>query len=212
LISNPESQIPHTIVGVAGGSGCGKTTILNRLRALADGVVTIIPLDAYYRDLSSLPVDERSRVNFDHPDSLDIKKLSSDLIRLSHNHAVQLPVYDFSTHTRVGEKNVSPTPIIIVEGTLVLSLPEVRERLDLKIFIDTPDDIRLLRRIQRDQAERGRDVASILQQYMETVRPMYWHYIDPCKHHADMVVDGMAAMDDTARRIWGWVCQKKTNR
>ena len=197
------------VVGVAGGTGSGKTTLARAiLRGLEeqqhevsgydneehDGSppVTYISHDSYYRDLGHLPMGEREKSNFDHPDSLETDLLVEHIRDLKDGRTVNVPKYDYSTHTRVVGKDATtlalPAPVILVEGILILSHPELVSLLDIKIFVDTEDDVRLIRRIQRDTVERGRDVEGIINQYLKTVRPMHVAYVEPSRLHADIII------------------------
>ena len=178
------------IVGIAGGTGSGKTTLAKALgAALPPGCVTVLDHDAYYRDRSGMPPAERDALNFDHPDALETALLAEHLSALKSGRSVEIPIYDFASHTRRKEaRAVSPTPVIVLEGILVFVEPALRDVLDIKIFVDTPDDVRLLRRIRRDIEERGRTLASVARQYQDSVRPMHQEFVVPSKRHADLVV------------------------
>lgn len=178
------------IIGIAGGSGSGKTTIaLAVVEAVGSDRVVLIQHDAYYRDLSHLAFEERIRTNFDHPDSLETELLISHLRILRRGTAIDRPVYDFGNHTRTdGTVAVDPEPVVIVEGILVLTEPELRDLMDLRIYIDTPGDLRVLRRLERDLVERGRTVGAVIAQYLGTVRPMHLQFVEPSKRHADIIV------------------------
>ncbi len=178
------------VVGVAGGTGSGKTTVSKRIvEALGPGAVSILQHDNYYRDRLDLSYEERCQLNFDHPDSLATKLLIDHIVALRAGHAVDVPVYDFATHRRAAEtKRVEPRPVIIVEGILVFVERRLRERLDLKLFVDTPSDIRVFRRIRRDLEQRGRDFESIRDQYYKTVRPMHLQFVEPSKAYADLII------------------------
>ncbi|MGB0650546.1 MAG: uridine kinase [Rhodothermales bacterium] len=178
------------IIGLAGGSGSGKSTILRRfLDELGPEHVSVLEHDAYYKDLGGIPFEDRLRVNYDHPDSLETPLLVSHIEQLLAGQAVNKPVYDFANHTRAGEtQRIEPTPIIIVEGILVLAEPELTKQMDIRLFVDTDDDIRLIRRIRRDMVERGRSLESILEQYESTVRPMHIEFVEPSKRQADVII------------------------
>lgn len=180
------------LVGIAGGTGSGKSTLARRLsRALGESLCAVVSQDNYYRDLSGLSLEARARVNFDHPDSIDSELLARHLTMLKAEQTVVSPRYDFSRHMRShGGQPVEARPVVLVEGILVLVWPEVAEQLDVKIFVETPHDVRLARRVQRDIANRGRDVEGVLRQYLETVRPMHESYVDPSRSAADLVVPG----------------------
>lgn len=181
---------PPLIVGIAGGTGSGKTTLARSLaKALPEGCVTVLDHDAYYRDRSGMPQEERDRLNFDHPASLETTLLAAHLAELKAGRAVDVPVYDYASHTRKKlARHVAPTPVIVLEGILVFVEAVLRDVLDIKIFVDTPDDVRVLRRVRRDIEERGRTFASVAKQYEETVRPMHQEFVVPSKRYADLVV------------------------
>jgi uridine kinase len=178
------------IIGIAGGTGSGKTTVADKLvRALPAGQASLIRHDWYYRDRSHLSEEERLLVNFDEPDALENDRLLADLQCLRAGQVVRCPEYDFATHTRTAaEREVPPLPIVIVEGILLFAVPALCQAFDLRLFIDTADDIRLLRRIRRDIVERGRDVAAIEAQYLRTVRPMHERYVAPSRAAAHLIV------------------------
>ena len=182
---------PHkVVVGVAGGTASGKTTIS---QAILDRVgreqIAHIQHDAYYRDLSHLPLEERRTVNFDHPDSLETELLVAHLDTLSRGASIQVPIYDFSTYVRLPEtRRVDPLPVVLVEGILVFTEPELRKRLDIKVYVDTDADLRFIRRLRRDLAERQRTVDSVIEQYLSTVRPMHLEFVEPSKRYADVII------------------------
>lgn len=179
------------VVGIAGGSGSGKTTLARAIyEEMGDENVVYISHDSYYRDISHLTIEERAECNFDHPDSLETSLLVEHIKLLKAKIAVHIPTYDYSTHSRVknvGEDALS-RPIIIVEGILILSDPDLHSLIDIKIFVDTDDDIRLIRRIQRDTAERGRTVSSVVSQYLKTVQPMHLGKYTVCAFYAMLVI------------------------
>lgn len=178
------------IIGLAGGSGSGKSTILRRLlEELGPERVSVLEHDAYYRDLDDIPFEDRLRINYDHPDSLETSLLVQHVEHLLEGRAVDKPIYDFTKHTRSSSTvRIDPTPIIIVEGILVLAEPELTKRMDIRLFVDTDDDIRLMRRIRRDMIERGRSLESVLDQYEATVRPMHIEFVEPSKRCADVII------------------------
>lgn len=178
------------VMGIAGGSGSGKSTVLRKIvEAIGPDKIALLDHDAYYRDLSHLPLEERSRFNFDHPDALETELLCEHLDRLQSGKPVEKPLYNFKTHTREERTTREyPRPVIIVEGILVLAEVELMDRMDIKIFVDAADDIRLMRRIRRDIHERGRTVDAVLQQYERTVRPMHLEFVEPSKRRADVII------------------------
>jgi len=180
----------NLIIGICGGTGSGKTTVAKSiLEAISPGDVVFIQQDSYYRNLKDLPLDYRNIANFDHPDALDNDLLVNHIRKLKAGEAVDLPIYDFRTHTRRNETlSVEPKPIVIVEGILIFADPRLLEQLDIKVFVDTPDDIRFIRRLRRDIAERGRTVESVIEQYLATVRPMHMQFVEPSKRYADVII------------------------
>ena len=178
------------LLGVAGGSGSGKTTVAERLAGLVGGTdLALLRLDAYYRDRNHLPFEEREAINYDHPDAFDWPLLLDHVQALVDGLAVQVPVYDFTTYERLPDREtVEPARIVVVEGILVLYEPELRERFDLRVFVDTDDDVRFIRRLERDVSERERSVASVIEQYLATVRPSHLQFIEPSKRYADVIV------------------------
>lgn len=178
------------VVGVAGGTGSGKTTVAEKIvQSLPADQVCILQHDNYYRDRPELSYDERCQLNFDHPEALETELMIEHLARLKAGHAVEVPVYDFKTHRRsVTTEVVEPRPVIVVEGILVFVDERLREQLDLKLFVDTPADIRVFRRIRRDLEQRGRTFQSIREQYYATVRPMHLQFVEPSKTYADLII------------------------
>ena len=177
------------VIGIAGGTGSGKTTLAARLIAELSGEVAVLEHDWYYRDRAGLPEAEREEVNYDEPAALDNALLVAHLAELREGRAVECPQYDFATHTRkLKTRSVAPARIVAVEGILLFAIPELCASFDLRIFVDTDDDIRLMRRIERDIVERKRDIASIAHQYYTTVRPMHLMYVAPSKRSAHLVV------------------------
>ena len=178
------------IIGICGGTGSGKTTVANRiLESVSASEVVFIQQDSYYRNLNDLPLDYRNVANFDHPDAIDNDLLVNHVRRLRAGEAIELPLYDFKTHSRLVEtRHVAPKPIVIVEGILIFAEPRLLEQMDIKVFVDTPDDIRFIRRLRRDLAERGRTLESVIEQYIGTVRPMHMQFVEPSKRHADVII------------------------
>jgi uridine kinase len=180
------------LIGMAGGSGSGKTLVSQRLyEELGSEKVIIIQQDSYYKELSHLDLEERKKQNFDHPDALDEELLMRHLNDLLTGKYVNQPIYDFTLHTRKKEtKRIGIHIIIILEGILVLHNPKLRELMDIKVYVDTDDDIRLIRRLKRDIKERGRSLDSVIEQYEKSVRPMYLQFVEPSKRYADIIVPG----------------------
>jgi uridine kinase len=178
------------LVGIAGGTGSGKTTVAGKLRdALPEGTAIIIDHDSYYKDRSSLPRHERDLLNFDHPDSLDNDLLVRHLDDLARGVAIETPVYDFVTHSRrIERRRIEPVPVVLVEGILIFADPGIRSRFDVKIFVDTDADIRVFRRVRRDMESRGRSFAQVDEQYHRTVRPMHLEFVEPSKRFADILI------------------------
>jgi uridine kinase len=178
------------VIGIAGGTGSGKTTVANViLKRVGNHRIAYLPHDAYYRELKDLPPNQRAAVNFDHPDSLESELMLEDIIRLKQWESVYLPVYDFSTHSRTEKTiQVNPQPVIIVEGILIFAEPKLRDVFDVKLFVDTDSDLRFIRRLQRDIAERGRIMEKVIQQYLTTVRPMHLEFVEPSKRYADVII------------------------
>jgi len=177
-------------IGICGGTGSGKTTIA---RAIVDAVgaerVVLVEQDSYYRNLADMPLDERHQANFDHPDSIDSDMLVDHLMRLKQGLTVEMPLYDFVTHTRSDRiEIIEPRPVVIVEGILIFSEPRVLDLLDVRIFVDTPSDVRLMRRLRRDIIERGRTFERTMAQYERTIRPMHFEFVEPSKRHADIII------------------------
>lgn len=177
-------------IGVAGGTGSGKTTVTKALmKAVEPDNVAFLPHDAYYRDYTHLAVEDRAHINWDHPDSLETELLVSQLACLVEGQAIDRPQYDFRLYSRLPEpQRVEPRPVIIVEGILILIERDLRNLLDIKVFVDTDADIRFIRRLQRDVTERARSVSSIVEQYLRTVRPMHLEFVEPSKRYADLII------------------------
>jgi len=188
------------IIAIAGGSASGKSTLSSALVGQLGDEAALILHDRYYRDPPAEA--DRARWNFDHPDSLETELLVSHLDQLRAGEAVGLPRYDFTTHGRApGVDTVAPAPLIVVEGILVLADPALRARFDGTVFVDTPSDVRLARRLRRDVAERGRDPLGILDRYLAMVRPMHEAYVEPSKRHADLIVDGTDELASLVRGV-----------
>jgi len=194
---------------VAGGTGSGKTTVANRiLQRVGAEHIACIPHDAYYRNHSQLPPRLRAQVNYDHPDSLETELLTKHLKELRAGHAVEIPIYDFTTHTRTPQTHrVEPAPVILVEGILVFVEPALRDLFDVKLYVDTDADVRFIRRLQRDVEERSRSVESVCEQYLSTVRPMHLEFVEPSKRYADVIIPeggfNEVAIEMVAARIRG---------
>jgi uridine kinase len=178
------------IIGIAGGSGSGKTTLAEMIISrLGDDKVCLIEEDAYYKSFPDLTLEERKRLNYDHPDAFDHDLLSQHLEKLRRFEAIEKPVYSFITYDRTGETiKVNPAPVIIVEGILVLSDARLRGLMDVKLFVDTDPDVRFIRRLMRDVKERGRTLESVIHQYLEVVRPMHLQFVEPTKRYADIII------------------------
>lgn len=179
------------IIGIAGGSGSGKTTIAHEIadRINDDDHIMIMSQDSYYKDNTDLPMSERKKINYDHPDAFDMPLLEAQLNQLLHRKSIEMPTYDFTAHTRSDETiHIEPADIIILEGILVLFNEEIRNLMDIKVFVDTDDDIRFIRRLERDMKERGRSLDSVINQYLSTFKPMYNQFIEPTKRYADIIV------------------------
>lgn len=197
------------IIGVAGGSGSGKTTVSRAiLQRVGAARIAFIEHDSYYRDLSHLSLGERARVNFDHPDSLDNTLLIEHLNALCSGESVEVPIYDFTKDNRKPEARlVHPQPVVLVEGILIFADKDLRDRMDVKIYVDTDADLRFIRRIQRDIHERGRSLESVVDQYLRTVRPMHLEFVEPSKRYADIIIPrgglNAIAIDMIVARIEG---------
>jgi len=178
------------IIGISGGTGSGKTTVANRiLESVRASEVVFIQQDSYYRNLEDLPLDIRQVANFDHPDAIDNDLMILHVSKLKAGEPIELPIYDFKTNARLNEtRKLAPKPIVIVEGILIFAEPRLRELMDIKVFVDTPDDIRFIRRLRRDIAERGRTLDSVIEQYTATVRPMHMQFVEPSKRYADVII------------------------
>ena len=178
------------IIGIAGGTGSGKTTVVRKLiERLPKGEVTVIPLDSYYNDSSHIPAEERQKINFDHPDAFEWPLLIEHIQQLREGRMVEQPIYDYITSTRQKETvPVGPSEIVIVEGILCLHNPELREQMDLRVFVDADADDRLIRVIKRDIVERGRTVEAVIERYQRVLKPMHEQFIEPCKRYANVII------------------------
>ncbi len=178
------------IIGIAGGTGSGKTTVVNTIvDELQHEEVEVISQDSYYRDTSNLSYDERTKINFDHPKSIDFELLANHLRELRAGKPIQQPVYSFKEHNRTGETiEIQPRKVVIVEGILILTHPEIRELFDIKIYVHADSDERLIRRLKRDIADRGRDLEEVLWRYQTTLKPMHQQFIEPTKEFADIII------------------------
>ena len=177
------------VIGIAGGTASGKTTIVNKLKEFFKDDVELISHDSYYKEHSDMPYEERAKLNYDHPSSFDTERMIDDIVALREGHTIDKPVYDFSIHHRVDKTvKVEPKRVILIEGILIFENKELRDLMDIKIFVDTDADERLMRRIIRDMKYRGRTIDSILTQYQETVKPMHEEFVEPSKKYADIII------------------------
>lgn len=181
--------MPPLLIGVVGGSGSGKTTVARAIYEFLGMNAAFIDMDAYYKDLSHLTLDERRQINFDHPDSIDTALMADHLRRLRGGEPIRKPTYDFTAHTRAAAVvNIVPRDVVVVDGILLFVEPRLRDLFDIKIFVDVDDDVRFIRRLQRDVAERGRTVEDVIRQYLTTVRPMHLEFVEPSKRWADVIL------------------------
>lgn len=203
-------MIDHTsplIIGIAGGSGSGKTTVAQTiLQRVGPDQIAFLQHDQYYKDLSGLPPAQRAAINFDHPNSLETSLLVEHIGQLKQDHSVEVPIYNFATHSRTNQTfTVNPRRVVLVEGILIFTELVLRDLFDVKIFVDTDSDLRFIRRLQRDIAERGRSTESVIHQYLTTVRPMHLEFVEPSKRYADVIIPeggfNTAAMDMVVSRI-----------
>jgi uridine kinase len=178
------------IIGVAGGSGSGKTTVVGAIvESLGEDHVTVIHHDAYYRDTSHLTVDERQAINYDHPDSLETELLVQHLRELRAGRPAAVPMYDFAAHSRLAQReHAAPRKVVIIDGLLILWDAQLRALMDIKVYVDTDADVRFIRRLERDIRERGRSAESVIMQYTRTVRPMHLEFVEPSKRYADIIL------------------------
>ena len=209
-MKKPDALIHRTtplVIGIAGGSGSGKTTVAQEiLQRVGPDRIAFLQHDSYYKDLSGLPPTQRAEVNFDHPNSLETELLIEHIAALRDGKAVEVPIYDFSTHSRTAKTfTVQPRRVILVEGILIFTEAALREMFDVKIFVDTDSDLRLIRRLERDIAERGRTAQSVIKQYQSTVRPMHLEFVEPSKRYADVIIPeggfNTAALDMVVARV-----------
>lgn len=199
------------IIGIAGGTGSGKTTVVtNILKNLNTEEVLVISQDNYYKDHQELSLEERERMNFDHPRSIDFDLLTKHVLALKNGESIQQPLYSFFTHSRKEETILThPKDVIIIEGILVLTYPELRDLFDVKIFVHADSDERLIRRIRRDIQERGRDLDEVLTRYQKTLKPMHEQFIEPSKSHADIIVPNMKKKNEVAVRLLSTLIKDK---
>lgn len=213
-----KDQPRPVVIGIAGGTGSGKTTVANViLERVGANSIAFLPHDAYYKDLRHLPPAQRRQVNFDHPDSLETELLVAHLQALRNWESVKIPIYDFTKHSRTDKTLlIEPHSVILVEGILIFAEPELLKMFDMKIFVDTPDDIRFIRRLQRDIQERGRSVDSVIHQYQTTVRPMHLEFVEPSKREADVIIPegglNTVAMDMVVTRIEALLSKKSNDK
>lgn len=177
------------VIGVAGGSASGKTTIINKVKDYFGNDIAVMSHDSYYKAHDEMPFEERTKLNYDHPDSFETERMADDVRKLIKGYPIEMPVYDYCAHNRAKETiKIEPKPVIILEGILILENRELRDLMDIKIFVDTDADERLIRRIRRDMVERGRSIDSIVTQYCDTVKPMHEEFIEPSKKYADIII------------------------
>ncbi len=200
-------RVTPLVIGIAGGTGSGKTTVANViLERVGAKHIAYIPHDAYYKDILDLPAAQRDLINFDHPNSLDTELMIKHIQALKNGKSIELPVYDFKTHSRTTQTiHIQPQQVILVEGILIFVDAELRRLCDVKIFVDTDADIRFIRRLQRDIEERGRTTTSVVRQYLDTVRPMHLEFVEPSKRYADVIIPegglNTVAMDMVVARL-----------
>jgi uridine kinase len=188
----PDRSHRRLLIGIAGGTGAGKTLVARSIAEDLDGEsVVVLEMDSYYRDLRHIPLGERETRNYDHPDAFDRDLLRAHLAALADGREIDVPVYDRKTHTRQAEsRRVLPERVVILDGLLILEDPALRQLLDIKLYVDADPDVRLIRRLKRDLAERGRTLDQVIRQYESTVRPMHLQFVEPSKQHADLIVPG----------------------
>src|SRR5690606_19000271 len=195
---------------ICGGTGSGKTTIARAIvEAVGEKNVVLVEQDSYYRNLADMPLDDRHHANFDHPDAIDSDLLVNHIKRLKLGQPIEIPIYDMVTHTRSDRVEViEPRPVVIVEGILIFSEPRILELLDVRVFVDTPDDIRLLRRLRRDINERGRTFERTLDQYEKTIRPMHFEFVEPSKRFADVIIPEGGQTDTSIKMLCSLVRER----
>ncbi|MBS1768899.1 MAG: uridine kinase [Acidobacteria bacterium] len=203
-------EFDSMIIGICGGTGSGKTTIA---RAIVDAVgsenVVLVEQDSYYRNLADMPLDDRHHANFDHPDAIDSDLLVNHVKRLKLGQPIDMPIYDMVTHTRSDRVEViEPRPVVIVEGILIFAERRILELLDVRVFVDTPDDVRLIRRLRRDINERGRTFERTLDQYEKTIRPMHFEFVEPSKRFADVIIPEGGQTDTSVSMLCSLVREK----
>ena len=197
------------VIGVVGGSGSGKTTVVRAIQESAGSRAALLDQDAYYHDLGHLTLEERKLVNFDHPDSIDTTLFVDHVTRLARRESVEKPIYDFPAHTRGhGTLHVAPADIVVVDGILLFADERLRQLFDLRIFVDVADDVRFIRRLQRDLTERGRSVDNIIDQYLRTVRPMHLEFVEPSKRHAHIIIPEGSNSGITVEFLCGMIREK----
>ena len=205
------------VIGIAGGSGSGKTTVVKAIVNQLQGRVVVIPQDSYYKDSSHVPAEERKNINFDHPDAIDWKLMCQQIRELKQGHTIEQPVYSYITCSRSTETvTVEPAEVIIIEGILIFTCKELRDQMNIKIFVDADDDDRLMRIIVRDIAERGRTIETAIEHYCDTVKPMHLQFIEPSKRYADVIVPqgghNKVAIDIITNTVEKALNQKKHNK
>lgn len=189
-----------TVIGIAGGTGSGKSTFTNRLKAAFGDQVAVLYHDNYYRARDDVPFEERKKINYDHPDAFETELLLEQLKSLKEGRAIECPVYDYAQHNRSRQVlRIEPRPVVLLEGILVLADPRLRELLDIKIYVEADADERILRRVMRDVKERGRDIEGVVQQYLTTVKPMHYLYVEPTRSLADLVIN--SGRNETAFQV-----------
>ncbi len=181
--------IPSLVIGIAGGTGAGKTTVARQITERVKGAVTYVPLDNYYHDLSHLDLDERRTVNYDHPSAFEWELLRTHVGALLEGRSIEMPQYDFTVHNRTDERvRVEPTDVVVIEGIFALYDDAVADMMDLRLYVDTDADVRILRRIRRDVVDRDRDLEGVIDQYLSTVKPMHEGFVEPTKERADLII------------------------